>query len=91
MGIYLQSQMAVFGGRIVLPNLAPKLLAGRDRRALGRRAAAGPRGTESAGPVFLPSAILACYLLADAAYLTIAGDASQQALLFGINKYYLFI
>ena len=89
-GLYLQSQIALFAGRIVLPNLVPKLLLVGSVVLLAAAVLVRRQGHCLIRPCFLPSVLFGCYLVVDAAYLLVLGDISGSALFLGLNKYYMF-
>ncbi len=89
-GLYLQSQLALFDGRIILPNGVPKLLLVAGIVSLGIAVAVLAHGRIALRPCMFPASIFACYLGADMAWLAATSKLPIGALLFGFNKYFLF-
>ncbi len=89
-GAYLQSQLALFDGRIAVSNGAPKLLLVFGVVLLAAGAVWLSRGRIAWRPCLLPAGIFACYLAADLAWLTATSGVPVEALLLGLNKYFLF-
>ncbi len=89
-GLYLQSQLAVFGGRILVPNGAPKLLLVVAILGLSGVALWMQRGRIALRHCTLPACIFTCYLAVDLAWLIFASGLTPEAVLLGFNKYFLF-
>jgi hypothetical protein len=89
-GFYLQSQLAMFDGQIILPNGVPKLVLVIAIGLLASAACLLCRGQISLRTCVLPACVFACYLVADLAWLLITSSLPTGAILAGFNKYFLF-
>ena len=89
-GLYLQSQLAMFDGRIIVSNGFPKLLFVIGIVLLSAMALLVQRGQIALRGCMLPACVFACYLVADLAWLAMTSDLPTNALLMGFNKYFLF-
>jgi hypothetical protein len=89
-GLYIQSQLALFDGRIIVPNGIPKFLLVIAIVALASAVVLLQRGQIAMRRCMLPACIFACYLVADLAWLAAVSRLPIGALLFGFNKYFLF-
>lgn len=88
-GLYLQSQMVLFD-RIVIPNGFSKALLALGLMVLAAASLFLHRGNVALRPCLLPAGVFACYLAADLAWLIATSRLPLSAILFGINKYFLF-
>jgi len=89
-GLYLQSQLAIFKGRIVVPNGAPKMLLVFAILALAGVVLWTQRGRIALRHSTMPACIFICYLVADMGYLIVASGLPQEAVLLAFNKYFMF-
>jgi hypothetical protein len=89
-GFYLQSQLAMFDGDIVISNGVPKLLLVIGVVLFAALACLLQRGQITLRSCMLPACIFACYLVADLVWLLVTSTVPTGAILAGFNKYFLF-
>lgn len=89
-GIFLQAQLAVFGGRVVVPGGAPKLLLAMLIVALAAGSLLVRQGRIAWSHCILPSILFGCYLAADFSWLAEASGLPLPQVAMGFNKYFLY-
>lgn len=89
-GIFLQSQLAVFGGRVVVPGGVPKLLLAVLIVFCAAATLLVRQGRINWSHCILPATLFGCYLAADFSWLAEASGLPLPQVAMGFNKYFLY-
>jgi len=89
-GIFLQGQLALLGGRVLIPGGVPKMGLAVLIVLCAAGAIVAQRGRVAWSHCILPASLFACYLAADLAWLLEASRLPAGAVLLGFNKYFLY-